>query len=123
MRVIIADTDITKYINESSYNVNAESQYKAWEDGNAVEHRIHIRDKVKGSFQVALYGQDGMDTKAFLRNWNEGVKNNIATIMIYVTNLAENKIIEAHYSIECSSHRKLNDGRYLDILDIKLEEC
>lgn len=122
MLASLNSTDITKLINESSYKMDSEDVYENWTDGNFREHRVIARSKISGSFEVALYGQDGYDTKKFLELWNGAVRNHIVTILVYVANEGKMRAIEAYYEIAGKSHRQLSSGKYLDILSIKLEE-
>lgn len=50
----INGTDITKWINTSSYEVNAEDVMNTWEDANKVTHRDIIRQRVKGKFSLSF---------------------------------------------------------------------
>lgn len=123
MKVYVNGTDISNYINETSYKVNSSQMFTEWVDGNFVTHRKAIRKKVSGEFVVGLYGQDGMTTKEFLKLWNSAVKDGMITINLYVENEAKNEIIEAFYEIEVDSHRQLSSGEYIDLISIKLEEA
>lgn len=122
MLVEINGVDITPHIDKKSYKMNAESKYQSWEDGNFVEHRIYSRAKVKGSFDVCLYGKNNIDTNAFLETWYGGVTNNIATMLVYVQNTNQNEAIEAYFEFEGKFHRELLNGDYCDKITIKISE-
>lgn len=122
MLVTIGGVDITPYINPKSYKVNAEKIYESWQDGNFVEHRIYIRDRIKGSFDVALYGLDDMTTQNFLDTWNAGVDNNIATLLVFVQNTNENKTIKAYFNFKGAFHREMINGDYCDKMTIEIVE-
>lgn len=121
MNVLINGVNITDHINESSYRIDADRKYKSWNDGNGRQHRIYTTEKVNGTFTVALYGKDGMDLDAFLELWKTAVKDNVVTIALWVNNLGKMKLIEAYYTFTMKKHTKVND-RYVDLLEIKLEE-
>lgn len=121
MNVLINETNITEHINETSYNINVDRKYRSWNDGNGRQHRIYTTEKVNGTFIVALYGKNGMDLDAFLELWNSAVNNNVVTIALWVNNLGKMKLIEAYYTFTMKKHTKVND-RYVDLLEIKLEE-
>lgn len=122
MLVTINGTDITEYINPKTYKMNAEKSYESWLDGNYREHRIYTRTKVKGSFDVALYGQNNMLTQNFLDLWNGAVVNEIATMGVYVQNTNKFQMIEAYFELDGKFHREMINGNYCDVLTIKITE-
>lgn len=122
MRVVINNTDITKHISESSYIMNAVKNEKLWTDGNDVTHGIVTSEKVQGSFSVALYGREGMDAHAFLELVEGATEDNVTTMLVYVSNKAQNKAIEARLDITCTAHKKLSNGAYLDIFNVEVNE-
>lgn len=122
MLVSINGTDITDYINPKTYKMNAEKVYESWQDGNFIEHRIFVRDRIKGSFEVALYGQGGMTTQNFLDTWNGGVQNGVATMLVYVQNTNQNEPIEAFFDFKGKFHREMINHRYCDILTVEIME-
>lgn len=123
MRVIIHGKDITEHINESSYKMEAEAQYKSWLDGNQNQHRIYTNDKVKGSFVVALYGKEGFTMAEFLELWESAVNNHIVIINVWVNNLNKSKTIEAYFRLTMKKSREVSDGRMVQLLNVELEEC
>lgn len=122
MLVTIGTTDITKHILESSYIMNATPNEKTWVDGNDVTHGIVTSEKINGSFTVALYGKDGMDARTFLNLIKEVTEDNVTTMLVYVSNKAENVVIEAGLKITNSSHKKLEKGTYLDVFELEVKE-
>ena len=119
---IVNDVDITPYINTKTYNVNSEAMYESFENANYVETRIFTRKKIKGSFEVALYGKNGMDYETFLENWNAAVNDGILLIGLWVMNDNYFETIEAYYKLNCTKHAKLMDGTYIDRITITIEE-
>lgn len=122
MLAIVNETDITEYINPKTYKMNAEKTYESWLDGNYKEHRIYTRSKVKGSFEIALYGQNNMHTQDFLELWNGAVNNEVVTIMLYVQNLDQNSAIQAYFEFDGTFHREMINGEYCDVLTVNIEE-
>ena len=43
----IGNTDLTKCIEDDSYNVVSEPEFEEWKDGNFNKHRIYVRDRIK----------------------------------------------------------------------------
>lgn len=122
MLVVVNGTDITDYIDKKSYKMNAEDPYESWLDGNYKEHRIYTRSKIRGSFTVTLYGQDNMDTSAFLQLWNGAVSNKVLTALVYVQNTDSNEAIEAYYSFQGTFHREMVNGLFCDKLSVTITE-
>lgn len=122
MKVLVNGIDITDYIVIDSYSMNSEEAFESWLDGNKVEHRIIVSEKVSGSFEVVLSNKNNMPTEEFLTLWNNAVNNHIVTILVYVMNKGQNKMINAFYKMECTKHEKLADGSFLDLMTIELQE-
>lgn len=122
MLASINGVDLTPYINPKTYKMNAEDVYESWQDGNFVEHRIYTRTRIKGSFEVALYGQNGMTTQGFLNAWNGGVNNHVATMYVFVQNKNQNEPIEAFFTFKGTFHREMINNQYCDKLTIEIVE-
>lgn len=126
MLVTINGVDLTPLIDEKSYKMNTEDTYESWLDGNYVEHRIYTRNKVKGSFNICLYGQTVnntvMTTSAFLNLWNAAVDNHKATLGVFVQNMNSFEAIEAFYHFEGTFHREMINGSWCDKLTVSITE-
>lgn len=123
MRVIINNTNITNYIVEGSYNMNAVDSSESWEDGNFVEHRIIVTKKVSGEFDVVCSNRaNSINLAAFLTLWRNADNNGVVTIDVYVLNEDVNKTIDAYYSITSKSHNRAGDGSMIDVLTVKIKE-
>ena len=46
--LLINGVDYTPYIVDGSYAIDSEDVYESWDDGNRVEHRIVVTQKVVG---------------------------------------------------------------------------
>lgn len=119
---VIADTDITPYINHKTYSMKHNDQYESWIDGNFVEHRVYIRSRLEGSFDVWLCGMNGMDADAFLDLWNSAVSNHVITMGVFDNTTNHFRAIEAYYEISPSKHQEMMNGNYFDVLKIKVTE-
>ena len=121
--VEIYDTDITNYIVEGTYNMNAFDSSESWEDGNFVEHRIIVKKKVSGSFDVVCSNRANSITVAdFLALWNSAVNNGVVTIGVDVLNEGVFKSVDAYYSIENKTHDRAGDGSFIDVFTISIKE-
>lgn len=118
---IVNNTDITRYIDKDSYQMNSNDVYVSWENGNFVEKRIPIRTRVEGSFTIRC--GKGLTLESFLTNWNNAVRNKVITINLFVQNINGNETIEAFYSFEGERHVELDNGAFYDELTVKIREC
>lgn len=120
---VVNNTDITNYIIKDSYEVNSEPIYTAWEDGNSVEHRVYIRDKVKGSFEIITFGTTPRTALVtFLNLLKSATVNNVLTIGLYVANQGAFQALNCYYTVESTQHAVTDDGRYVDRATISIEE-
>lgn len=117
--VIIGETDITPYIIADTYNMDEESQYESWQDGNYVEHRVIITSKVKGKFEVVLSPQT-LTLAQFKALLNDN--NGVLTMLVYVTNAGESRAINAYYTLENKQHIALAGGGFLDVITMEITE-
>lgn len=122
MLVLVNNVDITEYINPKTYKMNAEKTYESWLDGNYREHRIYTRERIKGSFEISLYGQNNMLTQNFLDLWEGGVNRNVVTLLVYVQNTNQMEAIEAYFDFSGKFHREMINGNYCDVLTINILE-
>ena len=76
--IVVNNVDLTPYVVDGTYKVDSSDTYESWQDGNMREHRIVVRSKVSGSFQIGCRGE--MTLSAFLENWNAATNNKVVTI-------------------------------------------
>lgn len=123
MRVIIDNTEITNYIIEGSYNMNTDDKFESWEDGNMVEHRVIVKKKVSGDFEVVCSNRaNSITVSDFLALWNAADNNGVVTIGVDVLNEGTFKAINAYYSIQNKSHNRAGDGSTVDVFTVKITE-
>ena len=118
----IAGTDITKYIIKDTYDVNTEPVYESWEDANFHEHRVYVRDRVIGSFDVVFFGSNNVPYKNFLTLLAGATTNNILTITLFVVNESQSAEYEVYCTITGQQHAETTDGRIVNKMTLKLEE-
>ena len=120
---VVDSTDITDYIIKDTYEVNSEPVYTSWEDANYVEHRVYVRDKVRGSFEVITFGTTPRTALvAFLDILKAATSNNVLTIGLYVENEGTFQALNCFYTVESTQHSVTDDGRYVDRAKISIEE-
>ena len=116
-------TDITKYIIKDTYDVNTEPVFESWQDGNFKEHRVYIRDRVKGSFHVIFFDNDNGAYQDFLDLLASVTVNRVTTIGLYVLNTSRTELFQVYYTIKAVQHAETTDGRMVNKMTIDLEEC
>lgn len=57
----IGGFDITPHMDFQNYEMNQESMYESWVDGNGVEHRNMYRTKITGEFKVGFKNKFDLD--------------------------------------------------------------
>lgn len=121
MQVVVNGQDITNHIVSGSYKINAYDQYESWTDGNGIEHRIIVRTKVSGSFDIVCSSKT-IPLSDFLDLWNGAVNLGAVTIGMTVLNTDKFEALEAYYEITNKDHIKKGDGQIIDVLTIKIQE-
>jgi len=109
MQVIIGSTDITEYIQEKTYDINAQRSYTSWTDSNFREHRDNIYEKISGSFQMVFfdgYSVNGVTVDKFadlLDLVEANTTDGVTTLRLTVNNLnAELKTISCYVDIQAN---------------------
>lgn len=113
----IGSIDLTKIIENNTYVMEAEDEYLEWQDGYNKNHRVYVRDRVKGSFNVICDSKLGMDSGSFLKVLGEHTKNKVLTITCWVSNKAKLQTLSAYVKINTKLHTDTTD-----IFVIELEE-
>lgn len=116
-------TDITKYIIKDTYDVNTEPVFESWQDGNFKEHRVYIRDRVIGSFDVIFFDDDNGAYQDFLDLLASVTVNRVTTIGLYVLNTSQTGLFEVYCTIKAAQHAETTDGRMVNKMTIDLKEC
>ena len=111
------NTDLTPYISKKSYKVNSKPQYESWQDGNFVEHRVIVRQRVEGSFDIGA-----LDFQAFLDIWDGAVHDGIVTMGVFVQDQNKIKAIDAYYDFTGKKHYERVDGGYFDVVTVSFTE-
>ena len=118
---VVNSTDITRYIDKDTFQVNSEDVYESWQNANFVEKRIFVRKRVSGKFEIRC--GKGLTLANFISNWNQAVTNGVVTMGVFVQNDNSFQAIEAFYSFEGQEHVELDNGAFYDRLVVNIEEC
>lgn len=117
----IDGTDVTKYINESSYVMNSEPVTGEWVDANHYRHRNEYRRRVKGSFDLTFFTQN--DYNGFIDLLNSVKSGSTIVVTVYVgSDVNDLQTITAHYKIEMGKYRGINDGYSFNRMKMTIEE-
>lgn len=121
--LVINGVDYTPFIVDGSYKINTVDQYESWKDGNMVEHRIVVSEKVSGSVQI-LCSEEGNwpEVDDFISDLSAATNNYVMTCLVYVPSLGATKAIECYYDNENVSHIKSSGGKFTDIFELKITE-
>lgn len=122
MRIFVGKTEITDLVVVDSYKMDSSQIYESFTDGNRVEHRIPIAEKIEGNFDVVLSRKNACDLAQFIDIWNEAVTNGYVLLTVYVTNKGKMETINAYYEMASKQHELTADGTYLDVIEIKVGE-
>ena len=121
--LVVNETNLTPYIVDGSYKVNSDDTYESWNDGNMVEHRVIVTQKISGSFDIACSNRDGsISLSSFLTTWNAAVENGVATIGVWVPNRGSFEAIECYYEMVSKDHILSGDGSFIDVLTVSIKE-
>lgn len=118
----VSNTNITKYIIKDTYKVNTEPVYESWTDGNFHEHRIYIRDRVKGSFDVIFFDEDNGAYQDFLDLLDSATDNRLLTMGLFVVNQSKFDGFNVYYTLSQSQHAVTTDGRMVNKMTMHVEE-
>lgn len=121
MLVKLGNTDITQYINESSYVMASEPVYNEWTDANYTTHRDEVRRRIKGSFTLAFVTDT--DYNAFITALNSVKNGNVITVTLYVGgDINSSQTIYAYYSIKPIKRRQVSAGYIVSLMTMTIEE-
>ena len=118
----VSNTNITKYIIKDTYKVNSEPVYESWTDGNFHEHRIYIRDRVKGSFDVIFFDEDNGAYQDFLDLLDSATDNRLLTMGLFVVNQSKFDGFQVYYTLSQAQHAETTDGRMVNKMTMHVEE-
>ena len=120
---ILGSSDITKHIIKETYEMDADPVYAgSWEDGNFHEHRLHVRDRIKGKFDVIFFDDDNGAYQNFLELLDSVTSNHLTTMGVYVENKAAFEAVQAYVQITAKQHAETSDGRMVNKMTLKIEE-
>lgn len=91
--------DFTKYITVPSYDVNESNIEETWEDASYVTHKIVVRKKIKGSFQLHFTKREDYYLFIDLLGKNENNYLKGYTLLQLQVNNHMDSMVESDYSL------------------------
>ena len=122
--LIINGVDYTPYIVDGSYSIDSEDVYESWNDGNMVEHRIVVTQKVTGSVQL-LCSEEGPwpRVSALIADLQAATVNHVLTNLgVYVPSRGAFEAINAYFKLQNTSHIKSMGGKFTDVFTLDIKE-
>ena len=117
----INSTDITKYINETSYVMNSEPVTSEWVDANYTTHRDEYRRKIKGSFDLTFITKSDYDD--FIDLLHNATSRSITTITVYVGDDVNDLVtIQAYCRIIMKKYASISTDYSFNRLEMTIEE-
>lgn len=117
----INGTDISNYIQESTYEINQRDVYKGWMDANYNIHREKIRTRVVGSFDLVFLTET--DYTAFLTLLNTNTDaSGMLTITLYVTNINASASYNVFFEFENNVNREISANYFYKRCTMDIEE-
>ena len=120
MYVSIGNTDITSYVQETTYTMNQFDEYEEWKDGNRTKHRETMRTYVEGSFDLVFVTETAFNN--FLTLLNNNTTDGVLTITVYVQNINQNKTCQMFKTLENVNDRKISNSYFYKRLTLTLVE-
>ncbi|MCQ2106553.1 MAG: hypothetical protein MJZ26_12265 [Fibrobacter sp.] len=120
----VGTTDYSNNIEPDKYSVNSTKEYKSWQDGNYREHRVYLRDRIKGTMALWFVSNGGADYDSFLRVLEDNTDaSGVLTATVKVNNTNQESEIGAFYSIKSETNRVLDHGETLVKIELEIMEA
>ena len=117
----LGTTDITNYINETSYKIDSVPVEHTWTDANYMSHTDELRRRIEGSFDLAF--RSDTEYNSFLTLLNEYKSGNLLRITVYVSgDVNALQDIICTYKLSQKSRREANSSHIVTILTMDIKE-
>lgn len=106
----IGNTDLTPNLDYQNYQMNKDSVYETWKDGNGVDHRVQYRTRISGEFHM------GFLTDAALASFQALLASSITadgyySVTGYINNTGASETFDAYIDTSDVSKWDLVNGR------------
>ncbi len=121
--VTVSGINLTPYVVQGTYKVDSKDSYESWKDGNMLEHRVIIAQKIEGSFDIVCSNRaNDISLDDFFDIWNSAVDNGVVTIGLFVPSINQFKALSCYFAITTKEHILSGDGSLIDVLTISVKE-
>lgn len=120
MLVTIGTTDITAYINESSYDVNAVQYGDEWIDGNYDRHFRPKGNKVEGKFTLAFVTESDYNSFITLLESNTVDGYTTATVFDGVSNTGVQGLYR--FIRKMTKRKIISQNNTLQLIDVEVKQ-
>lgn len=120
-QVVIGSSDISNYIVEDTYKINAVESFESWMDGNKLQHRSGVVEKVKGSFNVVCAPQNDLTAAELKTIFTNATTNGVTYAAVYVANKGTVEAIDCYYSLSSAEHILTASG-FIDVITVEIQE-
>lgn len=117
MLLEINGKDYTNYVQESTYKVGATDIYQEWTDANTIKHRIPIRERVAGSFDMVFVTDAEAD--AFIAELAPCTQ----TMKVYVQNRNEVRECSFNCDVKAKKYAVINSTHTYNRVSVAVEEA
>jgi len=106
----ISGQDVTQYLDIQNYAMSSEDVYKTWTDGNWTDHRVIVRQRIKGKVKAGFASE--ADYASFL-NLLRIAKNaqGAYSVNAYVLNTGTTESFTAYIDTDGAGKWDLVNGR------------
>lgn len=112
--------NLSKYVQESTYNINSEPVYEEWTDGEWSVHKTQVRTRVKGSFDLVFVTE--ADFNSFKALIDANTTDNLLAVNVHVLNLGANKNVNVYYKINGSKVAEISATHVYKRFKMEIEE-
>lgn len=117
----LGSMDLSPAADIQNWKVNQVDVWQEWTDGNWIDHREIVRQRIEGSFQLGFKTEsawtDFMTLLAAARN-----VAGYYVLQVYVNNTASTETVDAFLEISAANKWDLVNSRFWRVVDVKLTE-
>lgn len=117
----INGTDLTDFVDIQNYKVDQSDVYQSWTDGNWIEHREFVRQRISGEFKLGFSEAADFDNfTALLISARQ--PGGYYPVTVYVNNTGSVAAIEAFLEVSGTAKWDLRNSRQWIVQGIKLTQ-
>ena len=117
----IGSTDLSAFADIQNFNINQDDVFQDWTDGNWIDHRDVVRQRITGSFQLGF--KRSADWTAFLALIAaEKLTAGYFPVTVYVNNLGAPRTINAFLDLKAAAKWDLLNERFWKVVTVTLTE-